>query len=114
MKSGMVAAEAIHAALEEEGSVSTLVEPLTTHGVEAMTYRPMMEASWVWSELHSVRNYAPAFKWGLWAGVIYSGLSAVILQVNAFIFNSFPYSNDFTLRFVRIYIFQGVVYSVTY
>ena len=33
-----------------------------------------MEGSWVFEELKAVRNYAPAFKWGLWPGVAYSGL----------------------------------------
>ena len=27
-----------------------------------------------------MRNYAPAFKHGLWAGVAYSGLSATVLK----------------------------------
>ena len=34
-----------------------------------------MEKSWVWEELTQVRNVHPAFHWGLYAGLIYSGLS---------------------------------------
>ena len=41
-----------------------------------------MESSWVWDELKSVRNYAPAFKWGLHAGRVYSGFSGWILRGN--------------------------------
>ncbi|GBG30209.1 Electron transfer flavoprotein-ubiquinone oxidoreductase, mitochondrial [Hondaea fermentalgiana] len=71
MKSGMLAAEAIYDALEtiEEGDASEVTE-----------YETKLKDSWVYSELKSVRNYAPAFKWGLYAGVVYSGVSGFILR----------------------------------
>lgn len=77
MKSGMVAAEEAFAALlpevgaEEVGAYTP---------AEVPSYQSAMEGSWVFEELKSVRNYAPAFKWGLWPGVAYSGLSAFVLR----------------------------------
>lgn len=71
MKSGMLAAEAVYEALEniEEGEAA-----------EVTTYSDKLKGSWVYDELKSVRNYAPAFKWGLYAGVIYSGISGFVLR----------------------------------
>ena len=43
-------------------------------------YETDLKASWVWTELTSVRNYHPAFKLGLLPGILYSGLSAFILR----------------------------------
>jgi electron-transferring-flavoprotein dehydrogenase len=70
MKSGMVAAEAVYEALGKEPQ-----EP-----VEVTAYAKNLEQSWVYTELKGVRNYAPAFKWGLYAGVLYSGISGFILR----------------------------------
>lgn len=71
MKSGMVAAEAMLPALKshEQGDV-----------FEVEQYEADIKDSWIYSELKSVRNYAPTFKWGLYAGVLYSGLSGFILR----------------------------------
>ena len=73
MKSGMVAADAVFAALAP-GS------PLSGEGAEVVGYQSAMEASWVWEELKGVRNYHPSFKGGLVPGMLYSGLSAYVLQ----------------------------------
>ncbi|MFN0042792.1 MAG: electron transfer flavoprotein-ubiquinone oxidoreductase [Alphaproteobacteria bacterium] len=71
MKSGMCAAEAVFDALAkgEDGSVDAYPEKL--------------KASWVWDELHRVRNIRPAFRWGLWAGLLYSGLDTYLLRGRA-------------------------------
>lgn len=72
MKSGIVAAEAaFHSVTAEEASDEI---------VELVEYEDELKASWVYKELKSVRNYAPAFKWGLLPGVIYSGLSGWVLR----------------------------------
>ncbi len=63
MKSGMVAAETIFPTLE--GEVDT-------------AYRGAMETSWVWDELHRVRNIRPSFRWGLWGGMAYSALDTYV------------------------------------
>ncbi len=53
MKSGMVAAETIFRRLG---------------GDAAASYRQALEASWIWPELHAVRNIRPAFRWRPAAG----------------------------------------------
>jgi electron-transferring-flavoprotein dehydrogenase len=73
IKSGMLAGEAAFHALKEGGRAAGEA------GTELTEYQGAMEASWVWDEMKSVRNYKPAFKGGLFAGVAYSGLSAYVL-----------------------------------
>jgi electron-transferring-flavoprotein dehydrogenase len=70
MKSGMVAADEVWSALQSGAS----------EGAEVKGYQAAMERSWVWDELHSVRNYHPSFKHGLLPGIAYSGLSAYVLN----------------------------------
>ena len=72
MKSGMTAAEAIfdHLKSGEEGA-------------EVTSYRERMEKSWVFDELHKVRNIRPSFRWGLWGGIAYSGLDTFLLRGKA-------------------------------
>ena len=61
-------------------------------------YQSMLEASWVWKEMREVRNFAPSFhvclrvkrcwghvtgraqRGGLIGGILYSGLSGLILR----------------------------------
>mmetsp|Transcript_12224 Transcript_12224/g.22668 ORF Transcript_12224/g.22668 Transcript_12224/m.22668 type:complete len:603 (+) Transcript_12224:183-1991(+) len=73
MKSAMVAAESVYELLGEEAAQGE-------DQVEATSYRTNLDNSWVMKELKSVRNYAPAFKHGLYAGVIYSGISGFVLR----------------------------------
>ncbi|WP_344919419.1 electron transfer flavoprotein-ubiquinone oxidoreductase, partial [Azospirillum formosense] len=58
MKSGMLAAEAVHELLSAEAPAR-----------EAVAYPEKLRASWVWSELFAVRNIRPGFQKGLWAGL---------------------------------------------
>ncbi|ETV65262.1 hypothetical protein H257_17980 [Aphanomyces astaci] len=68
MKSGMLAAEAAYAAL-------------TSTGLEAVAvYETAIQDSWVYEELKKVRNTHQSFHWGALPGVLYSGLSAFILN----------------------------------
>ena len=55
MKSGMTAAEAIFDGLRDDSS-----------SPEITGYRSRLENTWVWDELHRVRNLRPSFRWGLW------------------------------------------------
>jgi electron-transferring-flavoprotein dehydrogenase len=75
MKSGMVAAEAAFDAVQghEEGSEAI---------VDMSAYEEGMKNSWVWKELKEVRNMRPSFntKFGMWGGVLYSGVDALILK----------------------------------
>ena len=72
MKSGMIAAEA-------------LFDNLTTNNpvAEVRDYRARLEQSWVWEELSLVRNIRPAFRAGLWAGMLYGALDNVLLRGRA-------------------------------
>jgi electron-transferring-flavoprotein dehydrogenase len=70
MKSGMVAAEA-------------LFDLLPTGKTQAVDYPTRLRASWLWQELHEVRNIRPAFRWGLVAGMIYGAFEALLLRGRA-------------------------------
>ena len=71
MKSGMLAAETVYDALGEEGAG------------ELEGYPAALEASWIYGELHKVRNIRPSFHYGLWAGMAYSGLDTYLLRGRA-------------------------------
>jgi len=65
MKSGMVAAEAFIQNKEK---------------LEQTDYEQNLKQSWVWSELKKERNIRPAFRWGLWIGILYSALETYIFR----------------------------------
>jgi electron-transferring-flavoprotein dehydrogenase len=71
MKSGMLAADAVYDTLAASGA---------GEGAEATRYESDFRASWVHDELKAVRNFHPSFKAGLYAGTLYSGLSAYVLR----------------------------------
>ncbi len=71
MKSGMLAAESVINALDEE--------PVQ----ELFSYRKSIEESWLGNELKSVRNIRPSFKLGLWGGLAYSAIDSYILRGKA-------------------------------
>lgn len=76
MKSGMLAAETAYKALNvEEGSE-------TTGAVDMSGYETAVKDSWIWKELHEVRNLRPSFHnpLGLWGGMAYSGLDSMFLK----------------------------------
>lgn len=72
MKSGMVAAEAIAEALAAGRAYDRLDN-----------YSDNLKKSWVYKELHKVRNIRPAFKYGLLAGLAYAAFDTYILRGNA-------------------------------
>lgn len=72
MKSGMVAAETFYQALQNNLSAGELSD-----------YPKKLEQSWLWRELYSVRNIRPAFKKGIWFGLIYSAIDTYILKGHA-------------------------------
>jgi electron-transferring-flavoprotein dehydrogenase len=72
MKSGMLAAEAVAAALAGDRPAAPA------------SYETMLKASWVWDELSAVRNVRPAFaRFGLWGGLAYSALDTYLLRGRA-------------------------------
>lgn len=72
IKSGMLAAESIFAALQTQNAPS-----------ELKTYQSAVQDSWIWPELHKVRNIRPAFYKGLWFGLGYAALDTYILRGKA-------------------------------
>ena len=73
MKSGMVAAEAVAAALAGEERPAVLE-----------SYPQALRKSWVWSELEHVRNIRPGFaKWGLWGGLINAAVDTYLFRGRA-------------------------------
>ena len=73
MKSGMLAAEAIAEALgqgdEGQGVLSG--------------YAERFRQSWVYKELHQVRNFRPVFRYGLWLGTLLGGLDLKVFRGKA-------------------------------
>lgn len=71
MKSAMLAAEAIASALAGGGDA-------VLDG-----YTQSLKQSWVYTELHKVRNIRPAFRFGLFAGLLYAAFDTYILRGRA-------------------------------
>ena len=80
MKSGITAAEAIFDALN---GAAPEAAASGAGAVEIADYRPRLEGTWLWDELHRVRNLRPSFRWGLWGGMLYSGLDTYLLRGRA-------------------------------
>jgi len=72
MKTGMLAAEAAFEALTGDEAQPRLD-----------SYPERLKKSWVWDELYRVRNIRPAFRWGLWAGLIYSAIDTYLFRGKA-------------------------------
>lgn len=75
MKSAMVAAEVVLELLAVEYD-----EENPGPALEAIAYPEELRKSWLWSELHKVRNIRPAFQKGLWAGLANGALESYILR----------------------------------
>ena len=72
MKSGMTAAEAVFDWLVDSDA-----------GREVTSYPERLKKTWVWDELHRVRNIRPSFHKGLWGGLIYSGIDTYLFRGKA-------------------------------
>ncbi|MBW6396239.1 electron transfer flavoprotein-ubiquinone oxidoreductase [Roseomonas sp. HJA6] len=73
MKSGMLAAEAVAAALPNESA------PAQLDG-----YSDAVKNSWIWPELNAVRNIRPGFaKWGLFGGMLNAALETYVTRGNS-------------------------------
>ena len=66
MKSGMLASEAIF-------------ENLNSKSEEVDSYRSKLKSSWLWKELHTVRNIRPGFSRGLWFGLANAAIDTYLL-----------------------------------
>ena len=69
MKSGMIAADAIFKSIGKKQEVDN--------------YQNLIKKSWLWSELYSVRNIRPSFKWGFWKAIVYSAIDTYIFRGKA-------------------------------
>ena len=65
MKSGMIAADAVFVALQQNLA-------------ESIAYPQQLQQSWVWPELYKVRNIRPGFQKGLWAGLLNAAFETYI------------------------------------
>lgn len=70
MKSGMLAAESAFRVITDENLQSE------TAGLYIPDYEESVKKSWIWKELHAVRNIRPSFHnyFGLYGGMIYTGI----------------------------------------
>ncbi|MEC7701323.1 MAG: electron transfer flavoprotein-ubiquinone oxidoreductase [Pseudomonadota bacterium] len=64
MKSGMIAAETVFDMLTKEEDAA--------YGLECTAYSEKLKESWIYKELHKVRNIRPGFHKGLWFGLIHA------------------------------------------
>lgn len=86
MKTGMLAAEQIFEAVSKLPSLEELEEQETEELVEKPinleSYNQAFKDSWVYKELHSVRNVRPSFNslLGGYGGMAYSGLDTFVLK----------------------------------
>ncbi|MGH8260420.1 MAG: 4Fe-4S dicluster domain-containing protein, partial [Steroidobacteraceae bacterium] len=64
MKTGMLAAEAAFAALSSGAQARA----------ELTAYPSAFRRSWVYRDLHRVRNVKPGLRWGLWIGLLHGGI----------------------------------------
>ncbi|PSS34160.1 hypothetical protein PHLCEN_2v1777 [Hermanssonia centrifuga] len=74
MKSGMLAAEAAYDAISSD------VE--SEQPTDMSKYEESLRSSWVFDDLHEVRNLRPSFNTslGLWGGLVYSGIDSLFLK----------------------------------
>jgi len=84
LKSGMLAAESLFQGLIEEDQepVAETFELCESYVPQEMTtYTDKLKNSWIYEELHEVRNVHQAFaKWGIGGGLLYSGLATHITK----------------------------------
>lgn len=73
MKSGIVAAESLFDDLSQSDAP----------GREVTDYPERLKQTWLWNELHQVRNIRPSFQRGLWGGLVYSALDTYVLRGKA-------------------------------
>ena len=72
MKSGMIAAEEIFKELD-----------LGKSNTELINFEPNFKKSWAGKELKRARNVRPSFKYGLFAGMILTGIDQILLKGKA-------------------------------
>lgn len=74
MKSGMLAAEAMFNAIQQNPAAPEKV--LTA-------YEQSIRASWIYEELYRARNIRPVFRYGLWPGMLNAAIDTYLLRGKA-------------------------------
>jgi len=64
IKSGMLAAQTVFAALKNDTA-------------EAGDYEERFRASWLYEELYRARNIRPGFRWGMWGGLAHAAFQTI-------------------------------------
>lgn len=78
MKSGMLAAEAAFAAFNNPVNNDKSVQQCLLHA-----YPKALQASWVWQDLHAVRNVKPLLsRFGTWGGTLLGGMEMWLATFN--------------------------------
>jgi electron-transferring-flavoprotein dehydrogenase len=73
-RAGIVAADTMFAKL-------TATEPSAeSPALEVPEYETQLRSSWVFDELHAVRNVHPSYHWGRWIGMAYSGFTTMLTR----------------------------------
>ena len=90
MKSGMLAAEATWNVLHPSTTTTTISSssdteptPVTSSSApDLSSYTTSLFKSWIYSDLHEIRNLRPSFNTslGIWGGIIYSGIDSLFLK----------------------------------
>eukprot|EP00850_Spirogloea_muscicola_P012239 SM000078S22098 [mRNA] locus=s78:393693:399098:+ [translate_table: standard] len=84
LKSGMLAAEFAHKAIEKGDSSAILA------------YTEAVKRSWIWEELRKARNFRPGFKYGLVPGMINAAIERSVLSTNPYLHRT-PVRNPRTI-----------------
>ncbi len=75
MKSAILAAEAVFPVLESAEAAEA-----SSGGKTAYAYEDLFKQSWAYRELYAARNIRPAFKWGLFPAMAYTGLEQYVFK----------------------------------
>lgn len=73
MKSGMLAAEVAYSAVTKQSP---------DNPADMSPYSTALRKSWIYDELHEVRNLRPSFHtpFGIWGGLVYSGFDSLLFR----------------------------------
>jgi len=82
MKSAMICADAVSAALMRENHDQENHDQ-ENYDQDLENYGKELKASWVWRDLSKARNIRPAFRMGLWAGLLYGAFDTYIARGRA-------------------------------
>lgn len=82
MKTGMLAAESAYDVVHPSTSQASSSSSDESAASNLSGYEEAFKKSWVYEDLHEVRNLRPSFntKLGIWGGIMYSGIDSLFLR----------------------------------